>query len=192
VQDANYGVRWLKHNAARWNGDASKVGVFASSSGGHTAQLLGLRPHDPRYNAIPLPEAPDIDATVDYLAMRSPISDTYARFNNAIATDRDHMIKYNKFYFSPWEAIHEANPQEIIERGEEVTLVPMLIMNGELDDNVRPHVQQKFATSYNAAGGHCELEIFENSTHRWTAEEGPLTERAREMVRQFIARQLAS
>ena len=28
VQDANYGVRWLKHNAARWNGDASTVGVF--------------------------------------------------------------------------------------------------------------------------------------------------------------------
>ncbi len=65
-------------------------------------------------------------------------------------------------------------------------------MNGELDDNVRPAVQQKFATTYNLAGGDCQLEIFENSTHRWTAEEGPLTDRAREMVRQFIARQLTS
>ena len=81
---------------------------------------------------------------------------------------------------------------ELIERGEEVTLVPMLIMNGELDDNVRPAVQQKFATTYEAAGGHCELQIYENSTHRWTAEEGPLTDRAREMVRQFVARHLGS
>jgi len=192
VQDANYGVRWLKLNAESWNGDATKVGVFASSSGGHTAQLLGMRPHDPRYNAIPLPEAPDLDATVDFIAMRSPISDTFARYQNAIATNRDHMIEYNKLYFNPWEAIHEANPQEILDRGEDVSLVPMLIMQGELDDNVLPEVQEKFAASYNAAGGDCQLEIFENSTHRWTAEEGPLTDRAREMVRQFVARQLGS
>src|SRR5258707_5957405 len=34
VQDANYAVRWLKQNAATWNGDTSKIGVYASSSGG--------------------------------------------------------------------------------------------------------------------------------------------------------------
>ena len=192
VQDANYGVRWLKHNAARWNGDASKLGVFASSSGGHTAQLLGLRPHDPRYNAIPLPEAPGIDATVDFIAMRSPISDTVARYENAVARNNERMVRNNTTYFVPWESIHESNPQEMLDRGEDVTLVPMLIMQGELDDNVLPEVQEKFAATYNAAGGHCELEIFADSTHRWTEEEGPQTDRAREMVRQFIARQLRS
>ena len=55
VQDANYGVRWLKTKAASWNGDASKLGIYGSSSGGHVAELLAMRPHDPRYNAIPLP-----------------------------------------------------------------------------------------------------------------------------------------
>lgn len=192
VQDANYGVRWLKWKAASWNGDASKVGVFASSAGGHTAQLLGLRPHDPRYNAIALPEAPQLDATVSFIAMRSPISDTFARYQNAIATNRDHMIEYNKNYFDPWETIHEANPQEILNRAEDVSLVPMLIMQGELDDNVLPEVQFRFAEAYNAAGGDCRVEVFENSEHRWTAEEGPQTDRAREMVRQFFARQLGS
>jgi acetyl esterase/lipase len=53
VQDANYGVRWLKSKAAGWNGDPSKVGIYGSSSGGHVAQLLGMRPRDARYNAIP-------------------------------------------------------------------------------------------------------------------------------------------
>src|ERR671918_30775 len=43
VQDANYGVRWLKAKAREWNGDASKVGVYSSSSGGHVAQLLAMR-----------------------------------------------------------------------------------------------------------------------------------------------------
>src|SRR5215212_4602467 len=32
VQDANYAVRWLKANAARWNGDVSRLGIYGSSS----------------------------------------------------------------------------------------------------------------------------------------------------------------
>lgn len=73
VQDAFYGVRWLKAKAASWQGDPSKIGVYGSSSGGHVAQLLGMRPKDARYNAIPLPDAPNVDATVAYTALRSPM-----------------------------------------------------------------------------------------------------------------------
>src|SRR5213594_1656382 len=105
VQDANYGVRWLKSKAAGWNGDASKIGVFGSSSGGHVAELLGMRPRDARYNAIALPSAPDADATVAYVATRSPISNTFARFQNAEEKKRDNMIKNNKTFFVPWETI---------------------------------------------------------------------------------------
>src|ERR1051326_8879537 len=49
VQDANFAVRWLKTKAKSWNGDASKIGVYGSSSGGHVAELIAMRPHDPRY-----------------------------------------------------------------------------------------------------------------------------------------------
>src|SRR5262249_16520534 len=50
VADANYAVRWLKSKAATWNGDGAKIGLYGSSSGGHVAELLALRPRDPRYN----------------------------------------------------------------------------------------------------------------------------------------------
>ena len=190
VQDANYGVRWLKWKAASWNGDASKVGIYGSSSGGHVAELLAMRPRDARYGAIPLPEAPTVDATVSYVAMRSPISDPYARFQNAEQLKREPMIKNHTTYFKPWETIYDANPQLMLERREAVTLVPMLIMQGALDDNVRPAVQEKFAAAYRAAGGDCTLEIFEGSEHEWVAKPGPQTDRAREMVKAFIARQL--
>src|ERR1700681_945536 len=103
VQDANYAVRWLKWKAASWNGDPSKIGVFGSSSGGHVGELLGMRPRDARYNAIPLPEAPRADATVAYVATRSPISNTYARFQNAEEKKRENMMKNNKTFFVPWE-----------------------------------------------------------------------------------------
>ena len=192
VQDANYGVRWLKAKAGGWNGDASRLGVYGSSSGGHVAQLLALRPRDPRYNALPLTSAAPVDATVAYVATRSPISDTYARFQQAEKMKREGMIENNTIYFNPWDTIHEGNPQEILERREPVTLVPMLIMQGALDDNVLPAVQEKFVATYRAAGGVCELSIFENSEHEWVAKPGPQTDRAREMVKAFIARQLAA
>jgi acetyl esterase/lipase len=191
VQDANYGVRWLKSRAAEWNGDPARVGVYGSSSGGHVAQLLALRPRDPRYNAIPLPAAPPLDATIAWVATRSPISDTYARFQQAERMQRGAMIENNRLYFDPWETIHEASPQEILERREAVSLVPMLIMQGALDDNVLPAIQEKFAATYRAAGGVCELTVFEDSEHEWVATPGPQTDRARRMVKGFIARQVA-
>src|SRR5260221_6407011 len=67
VQDANHAVRWLKTKAQTWNGDASRLGLYGSSSGGHVAELLALRPGDPRYNAIPLAGAADIDASVAWV-----------------------------------------------------------------------------------------------------------------------------
>ncbi len=192
VQDANYGVRWLKSKAAGWNGDASRIGVYGSSSGGHVAELLALRPRDARYNAIPLAANPSIDATVAYVATRSPISNTFARFQNAEEKKRDSMIKNNKTFFVPWETIHESNPQEILERREPVTLVPLLVMQGALDDNVLPAAQEKFVATYKAAGGRIDYHLFPDSVHEWVADPGVQTDRARDMVKAFIARNLTA
>jgi acetyl esterase len=192
VQDANYGVRWLKTKAASWNGNPSRLGIYGSSSGGHVAELLAMRPRDPRYNSIPLANAAGVDATVAYVAMRSPVSNPFARFQNAEALKRDAMMKNTTTFFNPWETIHESNPQEILERRERVNLVPLLIMQGALDDNVLPSVQEKFATTYKAAGGECQLQIFEGCEHEWVATPGPQTDRAREMVKAFIARHVNS
>jgi acetyl esterase len=190
VRDANYAVRWLKTKAQTWNGDTAKIGVYGSSTGGHVAELLAMRPRDRRYNAIALAGAPNIDATVAYIATRSPISNTFARYENAERRSNASMVKNNKTFFVPWETIHEANPQEILEREEKVVVVPFLVMQGALDDNVLPEVQEEFVKTYRAAGGECEYHLFENSVHEWVAEPGPQTDKAREVVKQFIARQL--
>ena len=191
VQDANYGVRWLKSRAAAWNGDASMVGVLGSSTGGHIAELIGMRPRDPRYSAISLSSAPNGDATVAYIATRSPISDPFARYQQAERMKREQMLKYSRTFFNPWETIFEANPQLILERREAVTLPPLLIMQGELDDNVLPALQEKFAAAYKAAGGDCQLHVFAGCEHEWVAKPGPQTDRAHEMVKSFIARNVA-
>ena len=191
VQDASYGIRWLKAKAAGWNGDPSNVGVLGSSTGGHVAELLGMRPRDARYNAIALPAAPNLDATLSYVATRSPISDPYARFQQAQKRQREGMMKSTRTYFNPWDTIYEANPQQMLERREAIVMPPILIMQGALDDNVLPAVQEKFAATYRAAGGDIELHVFEGCEHEWIAKPGAQTDRAHEMVKAFIARNLA-
>ncbi len=188
VQDASYALRWLKAWAKTWNGDATTTGLFGSSSGGHVAELLALRPNDARYNAIAF--AGGVTAQADYVLMRSPISNTFARFENAQAHKVDAMIKNNQTFFVPWESIHEANPQEILDRKESVALKPFLIMQGALDSNMLPAFQTKFVQSYRAAGGSCDYTVFEGCEHEWVAQPGPQTDRAHEMAKAFIARQV--
>ena len=190
VQDANYAVRWLKANAKTWNGDAAQLGVLGSSTGGHIAELLAMRPADPRYNAVALNAAEPVDATIAYVIARSPISDPYTRYQQAEKMKRDGMMNKTKNYFKPWETIFEANPQQILERGERVSMPPIFIMQGELDDNVIPPIQEKFAATYRKAGGECELEVFPGCGHMWVADPGPQTDRAHAMAKAFIAKQL--
>ncbi|MGB7946639.1 MAG: alpha/beta hydrolase [Candidatus Binatia bacterium] len=190
VADANYGIRWLKAKAGEWQGDPATVGALGSSSGGHIIELCAMRPNDPRYNAHPLPEAPHLDARLTYVVARSPVSDPFARYQQAERRQWQEMIQFSKKYFDPWETIYDGNPQHILDRKEKVELPPLFILQGELDDNVLPEVQKRFAESYRAAGGKCDLEIFIGCEHRWVAVPGPQTDRAAEMVKEFIARQL--
>ena len=190
VQDANLGVRWLKSKAAEWKGDPSTVGILGSSSGGHVAQLIGMRPRDPRYGSLTGPAG--VDAGVAYVATRSPISDPHARYEHMVKTNRPEMEKKSKMYFNPWDSIFEANPMKMLERGEKVTLPPMLIMQGELDSNVPWQISDRFGQLYRAAGGECEVEIFEGCEHMWISDPGPQTDRAHEVLKAFIARQLGA
>jgi acetyl esterase/lipase len=190
VADANYGVRWLKSKAAEWNGDPQTLGALGSSSGGHVMQLCAMRPRDPRYSSLSLSGAPSVDATLAYVIARSPISDPVARYEQAKKMARENLIKNTEAYFKPWETIFDGNPQRILENREPVTLAPMLVLQGELDDNVLPSVQEKFADSYRRAGGAIDLEVFPGCEHRWIIHPGPQTDRAIEVIKRFIARQI--
>jgi dipeptidyl aminopeptidase/acylaminoacyl peptidase len=102
------------------------------------------------------------------------------------------MIANHKVFFKPWDTIFEANPQQILERKEPVWLGPLLIMQGELDDNVLPSIQETFVKTYKAAGGPIDYHLFEGSEHQWVAKPGPQTDKAREMVKRFIARHVTT
>src|SRR5262245_46924965 len=142
VADAHYGIRWLKSQARALHGDPETIGALGSSSGGHVIELCAMRPYDPRYAAHQLPEAPQVDATLTYVVARSPISDPVARYEQAQKMQRANLIQNSALYFNPWESIVEGNPQRILERGETVVLPPLFVLQGALDDNVLPSMQE--------------------------------------------------
>jgi acetyl esterase len=190
VADVNYGIRWLKAKAREWNGEPETLGALGSSSGGHVLELCAMRPHDARYTVYPLPEAPHLDATLKYVIARSPISNPLARYEQAQKMQRATLITNSEVYFSPWDTIFDGNPQHILERGEAVLLPPMFVLQGELDDNVLPAVQEHFVATYRAAGGKIDYEVFPGAEHRWIIQPGSQTDRAIDMIKAFIARQL--
>src|SRR5215204_3444459 len=42
VQDASYGLRWLKYHCREWGGDPATVALLGGSSGGHVSELLAM------------------------------------------------------------------------------------------------------------------------------------------------------
>lgn len=191
LQDANFGARWLKAHARDFNGEPEPLGAFGSSSGGHVVEMTALRPREPRYAADPLPEGAEMDASLAYVITRAPISDPYARFLFAQRTNRTDLVERSQAYFVPWDAIYEGNPTRILERGEPVSLPPMLILQGEADENIPVEVQRRFVELYRAAGGEIQLEVFPAAEHRFITHPGPATDRALGITRAFIGRQLA-
>jgi acetyl esterase/lipase len=73
LADIHYGIRWCKTQAAAWHGRPDRIGSMGTSSGAHQAMLLGMRPHDTRYAALPSPAgAATVDGTVGGVIMVSP------------------------------------------------------------------------------------------------------------------------
>jgi acetyl esterase len=191
VQDANYAVRWLKAHAAEFGGDGSRVGVIGRSSGGHTALLLGLRPNDERYGALPLEGAPGVDATVAFVVTLWPVLDSYGRYLIAKELGVEHLVKAGEGYFLTEEAMREGNPQEIVERGEQEALPPVQVVHGSADTNVPLHLVERFAENYGKAGGDLELEVFADQPHTFASKPGPLTDEAVGVMKRWIARQVS-
>ena len=84
LADINFGIRWLKAQAATLHTRPDMVCTFGISSGGHQAMLLGMRPRDSRYAAIPLPgDNSAIDASVRGVIMGAPVIDPLGRYRYA-------------------------------------------------------------------------------------------------------------
>jgi acetyl esterase len=192
IADVNYATRWLKARAGQFNVTAEALGGLGLSSGGHMLMLSAMRPRDPRYAALPLEAAPDVDAGLAYVMMGWPVLDPHARYLYARGLGRDSLVTAHHDYFVDEATMREANPQLILERGEPVELPPALIFQGADDDVLSPRTAEGFVEAYGRAGGLIELAMYPRAGHGYAREAGPNTARTVDLLKSFIARQLAA
>lgn len=190
VADVNYATRWLRVHARDFHADPGSLGAIGASAGGHLLMLSAMQPHDPRYAAIPLAASAQVDATVDYAILLSPILDPYARYLFAQQTGRTDLVKLTDAYFLTVQAMQEGNPQNLLAKGLRLSLPPTLLLQGTVDTNVTPEMQERFATAYRASGGTIDLEIFANAPHIFALSPGPATDRANQLATAFVAAQV--
>ena len=117
LQDINYGIRWLKAHAGEFGSSPGQVGAYGTSSGGHQILLAAIRPEDPRYRALPLAEAPDLDARLAFVVSGWGVLFPLDRYKLAKAKGDGGLVKSHDIFFGSEEAQIEATPALIIEGG---------------------------------------------------------------------------
>jgi len=171
VQDINYAVRWAKLNARQLKTRPDLIGLSGQSSGGHLAMLVAMRPHDPRYAAIPLPagSAPQ-DASVRCVIMTWPVINPLSRYRHAKREKLDSIIARQDSYWRTEANMAEGNPMLALERGEKLLTPPAVWYQSRGDamhDYKDPestfdgNEPQRFVANYRKAGGPIALEYID-------------------------------
>ena len=170
VADIHYAVRWAKSQAASWNGIPDSVGAMGTSSGAHQAMLLGMRPNDPRYAALPSPAGSSADGTLACVIMVSPVIDPLGRYLYAKGLRSDctppegmgeRTPPMHEQYWGTEEAMAEGAPARILAAGEKTELPPTLALRRSYEAaHPRPDFDE-FIDQYRKAGGPIDLTIFE-------------------------------
>ena len=174
--DIHYAIRWCKSQAASWNGVPGRIGAMGTSSGAHQAMLLGMRPHDERYAALPDQNGTaNMDGTLGCVIMVSPVIDPLGRYRYAKGLRDDctppegmaeRVVPMHDLYWQTEEAMAEAAPARALANGERMELPPTLCLaRAHEDAHPRPDLEE-FIAQYRKAGGDIEFKIFEGEGER--------------------------
>ncbi len=195
VRDVNFGIRWAKARCEELAGARCPVGGLGTSSGGQLLGLNALRPEDPMYTQ---PDAPDAgetraaNARLDFAVVCWPILDPLARYRMAQAKGIANLLAAHHAFWPDEAAMAAGNPRLVLERGEAGALPPMLVIQGEADENVEHHRADEFVGAYRAAGARVELQKFPGEPHNFVAKSpaAPASLAALDRIKRFIDTQI--
>jgi acetyl esterase/lipase len=188
AQDINYGIRWLKAHAGEFGSNAGQVGGYGTSSGGHQILLAAIRPDDPRYRALPLAVAPELDAKLAFVVSGWGVLFPLERYKVAKAKGNAGIVKSHDTFFGNEATQIAATPALIIEGGEKVDLPPALVFQGTKDEWTTVELAERFAADYRRAGGNVDLLLLEGAQHTFVNEHpfDPNSVKAVETMKTFI------
>ena len=198
LADVNYAVRYFKKRAADFRGDSRRIGLLGTSSGGHIAMMVAMKPRDPRYAAIPL--AGSFDATVGCVVMGWPVIDPLGRYRHAIdlrekgdSNLADHVLQNHIDFWGTEDAMAEGSTTIALERGDRIEMPPVLYLQGTADVAHPVPCRDQFIAGYRNAGGRVELHLYDDVGEAFITNdpELPQAKAAIERIIEFVHRELA-
>ena len=159
--DINLATRWLKANASELHASTS-VGAFGNSSGGHQVVLSAIRARHPAYTSLPLPDHPEVDASLKYVIAAWPVIDPLYRYNYAKEFKREELVSAHNEYWGGEAAMMDGNPQKIVERGEQQALPPIYVALKSNDRNHPLEMEERFIATYRKRGGTIEVDTYDD------------------------------
>jgi acetyl esterase/lipase len=188
LADINLGVRWLKSRARLYGSRPDWVGSMGTSSGGHQVLLAAMRPDDPRYAALPLADAPRIDAGVAFVISGWGVLDPLLRYHLAKQAGNAELLENHHAYWGDEATMSEGSPPAILDRGDKVTLPPALAFGGDKDEWVPLETMHRLVNGWRHAGGEIELQVYPGANHGFMTgkPDAPYARPAIERMKAFI------
>jgi acetyl esterase len=188
LADINLATRWLKARAQAYGIRADRVGIFGTSSGGHQALLAAMRPHDRRYAALPLAEAPGIDARLAFVISGWGVLDPVLRYDLAKRAGNRELVANHDAFWGSVAAMRDGSPPAILASGERVELPPALLFQGNADEWVPTEVAEGLVALWRKAGGEIELILYPGGKHGFMTgkPDAPYAGKAIAATRDFI------
>jgi acetyl esterase len=189
LADINLGIRWLKARARLYGSRPDWVGSFGTSSGGHQVLLAAMRPDDPRYAALSLADAPEVDARVAFVISGWGVLDPLLRYHLAKKAGNEELVQNHHAFWGTEAAMSEGSPPAILDRGDKVTLPPALAFGGDHDEWVPLETMHRLVQGWKKAGGEIELELYPGANHGFMTGKpdaryaGPAIERMKAFIR---------
>ncbi len=188
LADINLGIRWLKAHAKECGTSPDQIGGFGTSSGGHQILLAAMRPHDPRYAALPMADEHQVDAQLAFVISAYGIIDPLDRYHLVKRIGNAQIAKNHDLFWLTEEAMSEGSPALILKRGEPADLPPALFFQGTAEEFTTAAQLEDFASAYRKAGGEAEIHLFEGEKHIFLREKpsGENTLKAIDLVTAFV------
>jgi len=165
IEDLKCAIRFLRANSARYGIDATHIGVWGDSAGGHLAALLGVTDVSDGFDGCGwYDEQSDRVQAVASLYSPTDLAEVYRRdksphMEHVFGTaDRESLI------------ISQASPLTHVSADDP----PFLIIHGELDEVVLVDQSQALYERLVSAGVPATLMIVENCSHCFTPVGDPI------------------
>lgn len=160
VEDTKCAVRWLRANAAKYNVDPDRIGVWGLSAGGHLVEFLGTTADDPRFEGTG--GWSNVSSRVACVVSFFGPSNFKPATPQSVANPRHPVVEFLGAQYADNPGLYrEASPITYVSQKS----APMLLVHGDRDPIVPLQQSQWMAEAMEKAGAEVRLIVVKNGVH---------------------------